>query len=169
MTSKLSAEEKRQRAKLFGTLRDGLRPLNPYRWNVDVEGSRGGLLEIPVTTMPIFKVPIHCSYVLYLSKLSVSLALSYFKLAMRLCRLTGIQPSLLLHPLDFLDYEDVKELSFFPAMQLPRTKKSRIVSDVLSIYTEQFNALSMQDYAREVEQTASFAVIEPSFRVGHTP
>ena len=35
MTTKLSPEEKKNRKLLFGQLRDGLRPLRPYRWQID--------------------------------------------------------------------------------------------------------------------------------------
>ncbi|MBZ0304329.1 MAG: polysaccharide deacetylase family protein, partial [Anaerolineae bacterium] len=62
MTAKLTPEEKKERAKLFGTLSEGMRPNKPYQWQL--EG--GDLVEIPVTTMPVLKVPIHVSYVLYL-------------------------------------------------------------------------------------------------------
>jgi hypothetical protein len=63
MTAKLEPEERRKRAKLFGSMRDGFQPLRPYRWQL----AAGTLLEIPVTTLPLFRVPIHLSYVLYLS------------------------------------------------------------------------------------------------------
>lgn len=49
MTAKFSAEERKQRRFLGGTLRDGFRPIRPYQWRID----NGTLIEIPVTTMPI--------------------------------------------------------------------------------------------------------------------
>lgn len=101
MTTRLSDEEKRQRKDLFGKLRDGLRPLKPYRCELDT----GTLIEIPVTTMPILKIPIHLSYILYLSAISPSIALSYFRNAIRFCRLTGTPVSLFLrqYPQHFTD------------------------------------------------------------------
>src|SRR5690606_30895526 len=75
MTAKLTPEEKKERAKLFGTFSEGLRPNKPYQWQLE----DGELIEIPVTTMPIVKVPIHVSYVLYLSLFSKRLALTYFR------------------------------------------------------------------------------------------
>ena len=51
----LSTAEREKRKQLFGTLRDGWRPLKPYTWQL----AAGSLVEIPVTTMPIAKVPIH--------------------------------------------------------------------------------------------------------------
>ncbi|MCA9648086.1 MAG: polysaccharide deacetylase family protein, partial [Myxococcales bacterium] len=109
MTTNLSPEEKRKRAKLFGSVRDGLRPLKPYRWKL----TKGSLLEIPVTTLPIFRVPIHLSYVLYLSAVSPWLARTYFRSALRMCRAADIEPSILLHPLDFLSGSDVPSLRSF--------------------------------------------------------
>src|SRR5919109_5524572 len=97
-TAQFSPEQRRQRKLLGGTLRDGLRPIRPYRWRMD----NGTLIEIPVTTMPIVKLPIHVSYLLCLGAVSPALALRYFDVALKLCRLTDTQPSLILHPTDFL-------------------------------------------------------------------
>src|SRR5205085_9240040 len=90
-TSKLSADQKKERALLFGKMGEGFRPLKPYRWALDA----GRLTEIPVTTMPIFKIPLHLSYLIYLGCYSRTLAKSYFRWALRLCRVTGTAPSLL--------------------------------------------------------------------------
>ena len=143
MTTSLSPEEKLKRRELFGTLRDGLRPLKPYRCQLD----GGTLVEIPVTTLPIFKLPIHFSYILYLSAFAPSLALAYFRNAIRFCRMTGTQASLLLHPLDFLGCDDLQDLSFFPAMRLPREKKLHIVSEALSILTDSFSVITLRQHA----------------------
>lgn len=163
MTARLSAEEKRERSKLFGSLRDGIRPLRPYRWRLDVDGLGGELLEIPVTTMPILKIPIHISYIIYLSMFSSTLALTYFRTALVLCRFTDVQPSLLLHPLDFLGCDDVNELSFFPAMKLPSEKKIRLVSEILRLFSEQFTVVTMQQHARTVARVSRPSLVEPIF------
>jgi hypothetical protein len=106
MNAKLKPEEKNLRSQLFGFYREGFRPIKPYRWRIEDKG----LLEIPVTTMPISRLPFHASYLLYLSVFSESLALAYFSFALKLCQAAGIMPSLLLHTLDFLGYEDEYEL-----------------------------------------------------------
>jgi hypothetical protein len=144
MTTRLSAEDKAQRKELFGKLRDGRRPLKPYRFEFD----EGTLVEIPVTTMPVFKLPIHASYILYLSAFAPQLALSYFRDAMSFCRLTRTQVSLLLHPLDFLGADDdLPALSFFPAMKLSSEKKLRTVGEVLDILSDNFSVLTMRQHA----------------------
>jgi hypothetical protein len=108
------------------------------------------LIEIPVSTMPIIKIPIHFSYVLYLSVFSRSLALFYFRLALGLCRLTGTQPSLLLHPLDFLGCEDVPELSFFPGMSLSSHTKLETLNQAIALLTRHYRVVSMQEHAQAI-------------------
>ena len=98
--------------------------------------------------MPIARVPIHLSYVLYLATFSRVLALMYWKLALTLCRLTGTQPSLLLHPLDFLGQEDCPELAFFPAMQTPAAPKLEVARKVLQAFHRQFHVVPMREHAQ---------------------
>jgi peptidoglycan/xylan/chitin deacetylase (PgdA/CDA1 family) len=162
MTTKLSHEEKKNRKLLFGQLQDGLRPLRPYRWQVD--GLKEGLIEIPVTTMPLFRIPFHVSYILYIYRFSPVLARTYFRFAMMLCRLTQTHPSLLLHPLDFLGGNDIKELSFFPAMNLQSEEKIKLVSDILNIYSDYFTIVPMGRHARSISQESHIQTVEPRFR-----
>lgn len=157
MTTKLSKAEKEKRKALFGSFKDGFQPLKPYRWSIGPQQ----LLEIPVSTMPIFKIPIHFSYVLYLSVFSRSLALLYFRLALALCRLTDTQPSLLLHPLDFLGCEDVPELAFFPGMSLPSHKKLATLSQAIGMLTRQYRVVSMQTHAEAIATTRRIPVLDP--------
>lgn len=140
--AELSEENRKTRNLLFGSFWEGLRPLKPYRWN-----GEHGLLEIPVTTMPIFRLPMHLSYILYIGSFSSFLALEYFRAALHLCRLAGISPSLLLHPLDFLGHDDAVGLDFFPAMRLHSNKKLRLVGEALRIYSEEFKVLSLKQHA----------------------
>ena len=75
-SNEFSKEEREKRKQLFGSTKDGLRALKPYLWDLPAlrggNGDRGApLLEIPVTTLPILRVPIHMSYVLYLAVYSL--------------------------------------------------------------------------------------------------
>lgn len=162
MTSRFSSEEREQRKGLFGNMRDGLRSLKPYQWRLE----EGALTEIPVTTMPLFKIPIHVSYLLYLSVLSPSLALAYFRLALLLCRLTRTQVSLLLHPLDFLGGDDVPALSFFPGMGLTAEQKMKVVSDALRLLTDKYTVVTMRQHASDVTTRPAVPLVEPSFSHG---
>lgn len=160
MTSKLSKEEMEQRKELFGTLSEGLRSLRPYQWRLDA----GELIEIPVTTMPIFKLPMHFSYLLYLSVFAPTLAQLYFHITLRLCRLTGTQPSLLLHPLDFLGCDDIQELAFFPGMNIPAYKKLALLSKFLRILSDQFTIVTVQQHARVAAEKFDLPLVKPRFR-----
>lgn len=160
MTARMSKAEKQQRKALFGAFSDGWRQLRPYRWNL---GDGRGLIEIPVTTLPLLKVPIHASYVIWLSSYSAHLARWYFKTAVRLCRMTGTQLSLLLHPLDFLGAEDVRELAFFPGMNLPAQRKLEIVSEIIELMTAEFRVVTMREHA-EAAASAELKLLSPQFR-----
>jgi hypothetical protein len=162
MTTKMSPEEKEFRKLLFGELRDGLKPIQPYRWQID--GHNDGLIEIPVSTMPLLKIPFHVSYILFISCFSPILARIYFKLAMKLCQITHTSPSLLLHPLDFLGCEDVKELSFFPAMNLSYEKKIKLVNEIINIYSDCFTIVPLGVQARSLSHNKDIESVEPHFR-----
>lgn len=163
MNAKLSDEEREKRKALFGTVKDGLRPIKPYCFRTQA----GTLVEIPVTTMPGFKMPIHVSYLLYLSNFSRALALGYFHLALKLCRLSGVGPSLLLHPLDFLDGVDAKALSFFPGMNIPSEKKLEFVSEVLKAFSSQFTITSLEQHAQALHSAQGLRVINVDAQAAH--
>lgn len=147
-TATLTRRDLDDRQKLFGTVRDGLRPLKPYMWEL----SQGRMLEIPVTTMPLFRAPIHFSYLLYLARFSEVAARTYFREAMRWCRWAGIQPSLLFHPLDFLGGDDVSSLAFFPAMDMPGKKKVDFLHRVMEGMLEEFEVVTMAEHARRIAE-----------------
>lgn len=140
--AKLSPEESSQRGSLFGTFSDVFRPLKPYR-----PACSGELIEIPVTTMPGLRTPIHVSYILYLSKFSSTIALMYFRAALELCRLLGVTPSLLLHPLDFLGCDDKVGLEFFPGMTLSRSRKMDLLAQILEVYIRTFDVVTVEEHA----------------------
>ncbi|CAN5497626.1 polysaccharide deacetylase family protein [soil metagenome] len=139
----MSDEEREKRKKLFGKFSDGFQSLKPYRWQIGEKS----LVEIPVTTLPIFKTPIHASYVIYLSTFSKFAARNYWKTALKMCKMSGVQPSLLLHPLDFLSGEDAPEVKLFPAMNLPIEKKLEFVSEILEMFMAKFEVVSMREHA----------------------
>lgn len=143
----LNAQERRQRAALFGSARDGLRPLAPYTWDLGVDGR---LLEIPVTTAPLARVPFHLSYVLHLHAIAPRLAWGWFDAATRLCRRTGLGPSILLHPLDLLGPKDAPGLEFFPGMGLPAAEKVAVVGRALRLLRQRFDLVPVGEHARRL-------------------
>lgn len=144
--ARLSKEERKKRSALFGKISDGLRPLKPYEWQLP----NGELLEIPVTTIPGVRAPFHLSYILFLAGYSRQLALSYFSVALQLCRLRGVEPSMLLHPLDFLGGDDIDALKFFPAMQMPGRKKVELCDELFGLFGAEHDVLAMGGHARAI-------------------
>lgn len=142
-TSSLSNEEKEQRKALFGTWKDALRPVSPFFWQIDDENR---LFELPVTTMPVFKTPIHLSYILYASRFSRPLAMAYFKFSLFMCRLTGVAPSILLHPLDFIGCDDVGDLAFFPGMDMVAAVKMEIVDKVIAEMRKHYELVTIEKH-----------------------
>src|SRR5688572_10938032 len=161
-TSNLTAEEKRQRSALFGTWKDAFRPVRPFQWRL----AGGRLLEIPVTTLPIFKVPMHLSYLIYLAKFSRLAARAYLRFALSACRVTGTQPSILLHPLDFMGGEDCPALAFLPGMDLERGRKLEIVAGLFEILAARRELVTMGEHARRAaaagEQLRSLTPVFPT-------
>jgi hypothetical protein len=67
-----------------------------------------------------------------------------------MCRLTGVGPSILLHPLDILDAKDAPGLEFFPGMALPASEKAVVLDHVLDRLTAQFDLVGTAEHARRV-------------------
>jgi hypothetical protein len=163
-SAKLSAEQREQRALLFGSFADGRRPIEPYNWSLPA----GSLLELPVTTLPLLRVPMHVSYVLYLEQVAPPLARLYFRMALRMCKLTNTEPSILLHPLDFLGGDDLpgSGLEFFPGMALPGARKRALVRDCLGMLRDRFDVVTVDEHTRRAIGRAGLEVRSPSFDQG---
>ena len=146
-TGEMSDEEREKRKQLYGKFNEGLRPLRPYVWSGDKQ-----IVEIPVTTMPLLRTPFHMSYLLYLASYSKPLARTYLKNALRLCKLRKIEPSFLLHPLDFMGGDICKELAFFPAMKMPTAQKLDLFDELLTQILGAFEPITMAEHARRTLQ-----------------
>src|SRR5262249_47302027 len=150
---------------LFGGFAEGFRSLRPYVWREFDDR----LLEIPVTTMPFFKTPIHLSYLLYLSQYSHRLAVAYFESALALCRVTRVEPSILLHPLDFLGKDDDQDLAFFPAMNVCGAEKLQMAAGFIDRLAASFTVVPMREHAAAVRArlgVRTHATTAPSAAVG---
>ncbi len=141
--SNLSKEEKKERKELFGSFHEGFRKLKPYFWKFP---NNRKLLEIPVTTTPIFKIPFHLSYLLYLSGISMFLMRFYLSFALFMCRITGTKPSFLLHPLDLIGGDQIKQLAFFPGMNISSEKKVKVFKTVIKALKKRYDLMGMNKY-----------------------
>lgn len=146
--SNLSKAEKESRKELFGSFKEGFFPLKPFIWEFD---NSKKLLEIPVTTIPIIKVPFHLSYLLYISGYSNFVMKAYLNMALKLCKLTKTPPSFLLHPLDLISGDKVPELAFFPGMDIQSRKKVEVFKYALSRIKKEFTVLPMLEFAKSYQ------------------
>jgi len=147
--SNLSKEERKGRKELFGSFKDGFRPTKPYLWKLNDDST---LLEIPVTTMPVFKIPFHMSYLLYISGFSMLLMKLYLKFSILMCRATKTSPSILLHPLDLISGDQIPELAFFPGMDIKSARKIKVFNYAIGILKEHFNLVTMNTHANHLQE-----------------
>ncbi|HQZ82589.1 MAG TPA: polysaccharide deacetylase family protein [Pyrinomonadaceae bacterium] len=156
---KMSDEEREKRKQLFGKFSDGFKPLNPHI----VRTANGEIAEIPVTTFPGVKTPIHASYVIYLSTFSRLAAKAYWRSALAACRIANVQPSLLLHPLDLLTGDEVPELKFFPGMSLASEAKRELLNWIISTYKASLDVTTVGGHASDLrERLGSAKEAEPA-------
>jgi peptidoglycan/xylan/chitin deacetylase (PgdA/CDA1 family) len=170
VTARLNPDERRQRDRLFGGWTDGLRPLRPYWWRFnDATRSDQRLLEIPVTTLPVCRVPIHFSYLLFLRQFSRLAAWSYWHAAMNACGWMSVEPSLLLHPLDFLGGDEEPDLGFFPAMRMAGAEKRDFVRELLADFARRFRVVSLDEYAAIVAKRGNLKSVPLAGNSGVEP
>lgn len=146
LTKSMKKTDLSKRKNLFGKMSNGFKSLKPFEWELQ----KGKLLEIPVTTVPLVRLPFHLSYVMWLSKFSKRGALFYFNTALALCKALKVEPSILLHPLDFLGKEDVPELAFFPGMDLSREHKLEVADQMMESLKREFQVVPMSRHASEI-------------------
>lgn len=135
------------REELFGPVSDVRAPIHPYRWR-----GPAGLVELPVTTMPLLRLPIHGSYLLMLHQMAPRLARAYFGTALRLCLLRGVQPSLLLHPTDVLDRTEAPGMDFFPGMAVPGREKVALLGHVLGALRDRFDVVGTGEHVARLRR-----------------
>lgn len=155
--SKLSKEEKESRKELFGSFKESFYPLKPYTWQLP---NKKNLLEIPVTTMPVFKIPFHQSYLIYISNMSKGLMKMYLRFAIFMCKITKTQPSYLLHPLDLIGSDHVPSLAFFPGMNVQSERKLKIFETAMTMLKNNFELLPMGEFAARISKERKTVSLE---------
>jgi hypothetical protein len=128
---------------LFGPPGAARLPLTPFRWRT----AAGPLLELPVTTMPLLRLPMHGTYIQTIGAISTRAAAGYLAAALSLCRLRAVSPSFVLHPTDVLDAEDAPLLSYFPGMRRPWREKVHQMRRALRALTADFSVRPLRDAA----------------------
>lgn len=143
-SAKLSKDDREDRAQQFGTLADGFRPLSPFQWKLGDHR----LLEIPVTTFPGVRTPFHLTYIHYLAQFSAGAARAYFSAALATCKRSGVEPSLLLHPTDFIAADRCPDLKSFPGFGKDSGKKLALTKWCLQAFGNAFEVESVTTRAR---------------------
>jgi peptidoglycan-N-acetylglucosamine deacetylase len=141
-TADLTAAEREERKKQFGNFRDGFKSIEPFYW----QSGDDFLLEVPVTTIPVIRLPMHLTYVHFLAEISPGLARTYFSFALLMCRLFRISPSLLLHPLDFVAADELPELACFPGLGSNGAAKRSLSNWCLRRFKRSFAITSLDDF-----------------------
>jgi hypothetical protein len=150
--SDLSKEEKKARKELFGKFSEGFRKLKPYKWDL---GNGKSITEIPVTTIPVFKLPFHLSYLIYLGNISIPLMKLYLNTAIRMCKITNTSISFLLHPLDLIGGDQIKELAFFPGMNVSSDEKVEVFKNVIQTLSRNYQMVNMSEHFDLVKRSKS--------------
>lgn len=145
--SELNKEERETRKGLFGSFSDGFKRIKPFYWELE---NNEKLLEIPVSTIPILRLPFHFSYLHFLANVNIKLMTLYLDTALNLCKLTKTEPSFLLHPLDLIGGDLIPELKFFPGMELSSSYKTELFDIVLKKLKENFNLINMSEHANSI-------------------
>jgi hypothetical protein len=146
--SDLSKEEKKARKELFGKFSEGFRKLKPYKWDL---GDGKSIIEIPVTTMPVFKLPFHLSYLIYLGNISIPLMNLYLNTAITMCKITKTPISFLLHPLDLIGGDQISQLAFFPGMNVSSDKKVKVFKKVIGLLQKHYDVVNMDEHLSDME------------------
>ncbi len=146
-TAHLTPEQRHEREALFGSFSDALRPLDPYRWSL-ASGRR--LLEVPVTTMPLTRLPFHLSYLIYLSSYSWYAMAAYLETSLALCRACRVEPSFLLHPLDLLGSSDAPGLEFFPGNALSPERKADVFRHSIRRIQRHFELVTLESFTDDL-------------------
>jgi peptidoglycan/xylan/chitin deacetylase (PgdA/CDA1 family) len=146
----LTKDDLERRSGLYGGIRQGFATLRPH-------AGPSGLMEFPVTTLPLARVPVHQTYLLFLASRSPTLARLYWNLAVTLFGITSLPPTLLLHPTDFLDVTEVPQMAFFPGMSVSTDQKLALVDHVLTSVTRRWECRTLLEQSRELSP-----VSEPS-------
>jgi hypothetical protein len=152
--SDLTKEEKKQRKELFGKWSDGLRPVKAFTCLLP---SGKSIIEIPVSTIPLLKVPFHLSYLLYLGRISPAIMHAYLTVAILLCKITRTSPSFLLHPLDLIGGDQIQALKFFPGMDLPSAKKTEVFTSVIRRLQANFDLVDLNTFSQRVSKLRTVA------------
>ncbi len=78
-----------------------------------------------------------------------------------------MQPSLLLHPLDFLGVDDgIEPLKFFPGMNIPSEMKLEWLDGFIAALRRRFDVVPMGAHVDALQATTRLPEVDPVFATG---
>jgi len=130
----------------------------PFFWELD----SGSLLELPVSTLPYLRFPLHGTYLQFLADHSPFLARQYWSLCLKLFQVNKATPSFLLHATDFIGCDDSFALDYLPGMKRTATEKVTQISQVLASLQQKFEVVSLNELARQLSAESVLTSSRPS-------
>lgn len=132
-------------------------PLHPYTWAL----AAGPLVEVPITTLPGLRLPLHGTYLQHLADHSTVAARLYAGAALALCRRAGVAPHYLLHATDFIGCDDPVECAFVPGMRRPWRDKRAMLARLFDLIRAGFEPMPIDDYVTRVAGAGTLPLIGP--------
>ena len=74
--------------------------------------------------------------------------MAYWRAALAACRLRGIEPSYLLHPLDFLDGKEIEAMKFFPGMNVATGRKIALLDEAIALLQRHHEVVTVAAHAK---------------------
>ena len=118
-------------------------PNKPYFPSLKKEWKRGkaNILEVPCTTMPFFKVPIHMTF-------AIKLGYPYFKWSYELVRKTGLSLNYEFHAADLSDMVSDSRLGHLNGV--PIEKRIRLIRKILTNITRDYEIVTTENLVRRI-------------------
>ncbi len=152
------ADGKDTYAETYGNFAAARGPLGMFRW----DGQYNNLAELPVTTMPYSRLPVHWTYLNFIATPSLALGRAYLALHIALARRTGVQPQLLLHSTDFIGSDDPEVPRFMPGMRRTAAEKIEFVLETLRMYRRYWALAPLADFVTERLDDPALPVLSPT-------
>jgi hypothetical protein len=86
-------------------------------------------------------------------------------MALAACDLTKTEPSILLHPLDFLGRGDVVRLDGFPSMDVPRAQKLDILHECVEALSRKFSLCTVAEHSAHAARSTGLRTLSADIDV----
>jgi len=125
----------------------GLAPLAPYHPSENAVWRKGKMriIEVPITTMPFFRIPFHVSFTLALYELGWGTAL--FDAGYALLNITGLPLNIVFHTNELSDSVRDPRIRRQLGLNVPLVQKEKVCRRVLSMVRRDFHCVTTYEYA----------------------